>query len=44
MKQSDSAVLGQEDVVDALIRNGADVNIAEKDGYTPLHVAAFNGK
>lgn len=35
--------LGQDEVVDDMIRNGANVNAAEKDGNTALHVAAFNG-
>lgn len=28
---------------DLLIKNGADVNLANKNGATPLDIAAFNG-
>lgn len=35
-------ILGHDKVVDTLIRNGADVNLASQ-GYTPLFAAAQNG-
>lgn len=35
---------GYEKNADLLIKNGADVNLANKNGATPLHIAAFNGK
>lgn len=31
-------------MVDFLIKKGADINAKHKDGYTPLYIAAFNGK
>ena len=35
---------GHSHVVDALLRNGADVNKAMKDGATPLYIASENGQ
>lgn len=35
--------LGHEQVLDALIRNGANIKAALKDGRTPLYASAFNG-
>lgn len=34
---------GYEKNADLLIKNGADVNLANKNGATPLHIASFNG-
>ena len=39
-----SVLHGQTDAVRFLIENGADVNIKNADGSTPLHSAAFLGK
>ena len=39
-----SALHGQTEVVQFLIKNGADVNIKSGDGATPLHSAAFLGR
>jgi len=30
--------------VEALLAAGADVSIGEKDGYTPMHGAGFQGR
>ena len=39
-----NAVLsGQTEVVKALLELGADYKIPEKDGYTPMHGAGFQG-
>jgi len=39
-----SAAAGRhERVVDMLLKNGADPNVREQGGYTPLHAAAQNG-
>ena len=38
------ALHGQAEVVQFLIKNGADVNIKSGDGATPLHSAAFLGR
>jgi ankyrin repeat protein len=39
-----AAVLtGSYDVVDILLRLGADATIGEADGYTPMHGAGFQG-
>ncbi len=34
---------GHCDIVDALLREAADVNKARNDGCTPLHLASFHG-
>lgn len=34
---------GYEKNAELLIKNGADVNLANKNGATPLDIAAFNG-
>ncbi len=40
-----AAVLqGYTDIVAALLHAGADTSIPEKDGYTPMHGAAFQGR
>jgi len=39
-----SVLLGLERSVSFLLENNADVTIAEKDGYTPMHGAAFQGR
>jgi len=39
-----SVLHGLEKSVSFLLKNGADVTIAEKDGYTPMHGAAFQGR
>ena len=38
------ALHGQTEIVQFLIKNGADVNIKSGDGATPLHSAAFLGR
>lgn len=35
--------LGQNQIVENLIRNGADINARRKDLLTPLHLATFRG-
>lgn len=37
-------VLGEDEVVHAYIRNGANFNIGDNKGRLPLHVAAYNGE
>jgi len=39
-----SVLLGLEKSVKFLLGKGADITIAEKDGYTPMHGAAFQGR
>jgi len=39
-----SVLHGLEDSVAFLLKKDADVTIAEKDGYTPMHGAAFQGR
>jgi len=39
-----SVLRGLDKSVKFLLKNGADVNIAEKDGYTPMHGAAYQGR
>lgn len=34
-----AAAAGYQDIVEALIANGADVNLVNFDGQTPLHLA-----
>lgn len=36
--------LGQLDIVRLLIANGANVNVIDSGGHTPLHVGAANGE
>lgn len=38
-----AAELGHEDVCDILLENNAFVNVRNKNGLTPLHLAAKNG-
>lgn len=38
-----AAAGGHERIVDMLLKNGADPNVREQNGYTPLHAAAQNG-
>jgi ankyrin repeat protein len=38
-----AAAAGHEKIVDMLLKNGADPNVREQGGYTPLHAAAQNG-
>lgn len=38
-----AAAAGHERIVDLLLSHGADPNIREQGGYTPLHAAAQNG-
>lgn len=35
---------GYDEVVETLIKHGADVNAGDKEGFRPLHRAAENGK
>lgn len=37
-----SAVTGKKDVASLLIKAGADVNVKDKDGKTPLMVSFFS--
>ncbi len=37
-------LMGKARAVAALLASGADVGIGEKDGYTPMHGAAFQGR
>jgi ankyrin repeat protein len=39
-----SVLTGKTAAVKALLEAGADVTIAEKDGYTPMHGAGFQGR
>jgi hypothetical protein len=39
-----AAVDGHLDVVDTLVKAGADVNMADWDQWTPLHYAAYQGR
>jgi ankyrin repeat protein len=34
---------GHSDIVNILIRNGADINLARNTGATPLYIASQNG-
>lgn len=36
--------LGQDKLIDDLIKNGTDVNIRDNEGSTPLIYASVNGK
>jgi len=36
--------LGRADVVEEFIRNGADINVTDKHGMTPLHLAVIFGR
>lgn len=38
-----AVVAGQKEIAEYLLAQGADINAAQADGYTPLHVAARNG-
>lgn len=38
-----AAAAGHGDIVELLLKHGADPNIREQGGYTPLHAAAQNG-
>ncbi len=38
-----AAIRGQSAVVKILVENGADVNLAQGDGWTPLHAAVCDG-
>jgi ankyrin repeat protein len=38
-----AAAAGHQDIVELLLKHGADPNIREQGGYTPLHAAAQNG-
>ncbi len=35
---------GRTKAVEFLLKNGADTAIGEKDGYTPMHGAGFQGR
>lgn len=37
-------LMGKEKAVQVLLANGADTSIGEKDGYTPMHGAGFQGR
>ena len=39
-----ACLAGKSEVVDELLRLGADPSIPEKDGYTPSHGVAFQGR
>mmetsp|Transcript_4065 Transcript_4065/g.11489 ORF Transcript_4065/g.11489 Transcript_4065/m.11489 type:complete len:223 (+) Transcript_4065:195-863(+) len=39
-----ASLAGQAEVVRSLLKQGADWRIGEKDGYTPMHGAAFQGR
>lgn len=41
--EDDFTFLGRVNVVELLIQNGADINIADEHGQTPLHFAAKRG-
>jgi ankyrin repeat protein len=35
---------GKAEIVDAYIQTGKGVNVVNKDGFTPIFLAAYNGK
>jgi len=39
-----AVLAGMTDIVELLLENGADTTIPEKDGYTPMHGAGFQGR
>ena len=39
-----SVLMGRTDLVKFFLEKGADVTIPEKDGYTPVHGAGFQGR
>lgn len=39
-----SVLSGKKNAVELLLKAGADVTIGEKDGYTPMHGAGFQGR
>lgn len=44
LKIYNTIFLGFDKNAELLIKNGADVNLANKNGATPLDISAFNGK
>lgn len=43
-RQFDSCPQGHGKIVDELLKNGADINIQNKDGETPAFMAIKNGR